>query len=128
MEMAASQVDQDMEFLRELIQDFMEEFNSKKESSTELVKRMAKDKKAVKEVQSRAHAVKGSALNIALRRVAALSLKLESQAKVYVSEDKCPSDEEAKAMGDVWDSLCNEATKVQEQYDAMIKEKEKEED
>jgi len=47
VDLASSQVDNDMEFLRELITDFMIDFDSKKELNSEHLKQLAKDQKAV---------------------------------------------------------------------------------
>mmetsp|Transcript_33521 Transcript_33521/g.46774 ORF Transcript_33521/g.46774 Transcript_33521/m.46774 type:complete len:120 (+) Transcript_33521:238-597(+) len=115
-----------MEFLRELITDFMIDFDSKKELNSEHLKQLAKDQKAVEALQSFAHGIKGCALNIALSRVAALSLELETQARSYNGKKKCPTDEEAKKIQEIWNTLCDEVKKVKEQHDSIIKAKENE--
>eukprot|EP00472_Partenskyella_glossopodia_P011891 CAMPEP_0197539506 /NCGR_PEP_ID=MMETSP1318-20131121/62967_1 /TAXON_ID=552666 /ORGANISM="Partenskyella glossopodia, Strain RCC365" /LENGTH=122 /DNA_ID=CAMNT_0043098243 /DNA_START=34 /DNA_END=399 /DNA_ORIENTATION=- len=91
--MAMSQVDDDYEFLIELLQDFLEDI-AKKEFEKENYDKEIQELYAAKEkaedtvivlrkISKRAHAVKGSAMNLGLSRVARDATLLEAMCNSY---------------------------------------------
>eukprot|EP00468_Gymnochlora_sp_CCMP2014_P010242 CAMPEP_0167753950 /NCGR_PEP_ID=MMETSP0110_2-20121227/7998_1 /TAXON_ID=629695 /ORGANISM="Gymnochlora sp., Strain CCMP2014" /LENGTH=123 /DNA_ID=CAMNT_0007639773 /DNA_START=284 /DNA_END=655 /DNA_ORIENTATION=+ len=106
--MAMPQVDGDYEFLKELLDDFLDDFKNRKEK----ILKNSKEAKAssMDNLRKDAHTVKGSALNLGLARFAKIAKALEDTSR------------EAKEMSSVSSSTMSKVAKLVEELILSAKE------
>eukprot|EP00954_Amorphochlora_amoebiformis_P020139 1337221-Amorphochlora_amoeboformis.AAC.1 len=143
MDLAMPQVDNDYEFLKELLDDFLEDFKSRESKIIKFATEVKTDSKAydVKKTNSLcfmtdafslsqalrkdAHAVKGSALNLGLSRVSSYAKTLEEKATEVVSS-KVVTKEKIDTIKNLCKKLQSSTAEVSKEHEKILKKHEQE--